>query len=93
MAPGSSAIECYKGIEDCTLNGMPCDGVIVVTDKGENHFSWKQKIDVHGAYWVQAGGNAENYYMLRNQLIAGILAKTDYTLAVANSSKYSRCRA
>lgn len=92
-APDSSAEQCYKRIEDCTLSGMPCDGVNIVTDKSEGHFSWEQRFDVHGDYWTQAGGRAEDYYALRHQLIAGILSKTKFTLAISRPNEYSLCQA
>ena len=43
----STAGECYQQIEACTLDGMPCDGVNIVTDKSEAHFSWQQRFDEH----------------------------------------------
>ena len=91
-APDSSASQCYKRIEDCTLNGMPCDGVNIVTDKSEDHFSWEQRFDVHGGYWLEAGGKKEDYYILRNQLIAGILAPTAFTLAMPRHQEYTLCK-
>ncbi|MBE6084142.1 MAG: hypothetical protein E7203_01500 [Selenomonas ruminantium] len=92
-AADSSAEQCYKRIEDCTLNGMPCDGVNIVTEKSEDHFSWEQRFDVHGDYWIKAGGKAEVYYTLRNQLIAGILFQTKFTLAIPRPNEYALCRA
>lgn len=91
-AADSTAEQCYKRIEDCTLNGMPCDGVNIVTDKSEEHFSWEQRFDVHGAYWIEAGGNAADYYALRQQLIAGILAGTPFVLVSPAPGTYSLCR-
>ncbi|MCR5757280.1 MAG: hypothetical protein K6F95_05175 [Selenomonas sp.] len=88
-APVSTASQCYKRIEDCTLNGMPCDGVNIVTDKSEDHFSWEQRFDVHGQYWTQAGGDAADYYALRSQLIAGILSQSKYTLAMPRPHEYT----
>ncbi|SFT80606.1 hypothetical protein SAMN02910356_02188 [Selenomonas sp. GACV-9] len=88
---GSTASECYKQIEDCTLNGMPCDGANIVTDESETHFSWQQRLEVHGAYWTAAGGRAEHYYALRQQFIAGILLETDYVLTSTDDRDYSLC--
>ena len=90
-ASDSTASQCYKRIEDCTLNGMPCDGVNIVTDNCEDHFSWEQRFDVHGAYWKEAGGRAEDYYLLRNQLIAGILSQTPFMLTIPQPYEYSLC--
>lgn len=91
-AADSTAEQCYKRIEDCTLNGMPCDGVNIVTDKSEDHFSWEQRFDVHGVYWAKAGGRADDYYALRRQLIAGILADTAFLLTSSGTGAYSLCR-
>jgi len=88
----STAGECYKRIENCTLDGMPCDGVNVVTDKQEGHFSWQQRFDVHGAYWLAAGGRTEDYYTLRHQFIAGILTTANYVLTSSGQGEYSLCR-
>ncbi len=93
VAADASAEQCYKRIEDCTLNGMPCDGVNIVTDKSEDHFSWEQRFDVHGNYWTQAGGKAEDYYVLRNQLIAGILSQTPFMLTIPRPNEYAICKA
>lgn len=91
VASDSTASQCYKRIEDCTLNGMPCDGVNIVTDNCEDHFSWEQRFDVHGAYWKEAGGRVEDYYLLRNQLIAGILSQTPFMLTIPQPYEYSLC--
>lgn len=90
-AADSTAGECYKRIEDCTLDGMPCDGVNVVTDKSEESFSWQQRFDVHGMYWKEAGGRGEDYYALRQQLVAGILSATDFVLTSSGQGKYCLC--
>ena len=71
---------------------MPCDGVNIVTDKSEAHFSWQQRFDVHGDYWTQAGGRAEDYYALRNQLVAGILSRTKFTLTIPRPNEYALCQ-
>ncbi|MCR5439016.1 MAG: hypothetical protein K6F01_06210 [Selenomonas sp.] len=88
----STAGECYQRIDDCTLDGMPCDGVNIVTDKSETHFCWQQRFDVHGAYWIEAGGKAQDYYALRQQFIAGILMAVNYVLTSSGQGEYSLCR-
>ena len=85
--------EAYKSIEDVTLNGMPCDGVNIVTDKSADHFSWEQRFDVHSPYWAQAGGDANVYFALRNQLIAGILSNTPYAVATTDGTEFTLVRA
>ncbi len=82
-----TAQECYKFIDSCTLDGMPCDGVNIVTDKSEDSFTWEQRFDVHSTYWTKVGGNPEHYHDLRNHLIAGLLAKTSFSL-FAEAGRY-----
>ena len=81
-----TAQECYKRIDSCTLNGMPCDGVNIVTDDSEGSFTWEQRFDVHSPYWTEAGGNPEHYYNLRNRFVAGLLSKTSYSLVTEAGS-------
>ena len=83
----ATAQECYKLIDSCTLDGMPCDGVNIVTDDSDDSFTWEQRFDVHSAYWTKAGGNPAHYYHLRNHFVAGLLSQTAFTLA-AESNRY-----
>ena len=66
---------------------MPCDGVNIVTNDSEDSFTWEQRFDVHSVYWTEAGGNPAHYYNLRNHFVAGLLAKTSFSLA-AESGRY-----
>lgn len=81
-----TAQECYKLIDGCTLDGMPCDGVNIVTNQSEDSFTWEQRFDVHSPYWTEAGGNPEHYYNLRNRFVAGLLSKTSYSLVTEAGS-------
>lgn len=89
LAAESEPAELYRGIESYTLNGMPCDGVNIVTDKSAAHFSWEQRFDVHSPYWTQAGGKPQIYYDLRNQLIAGLLSNASYAVATTDNETFS----
>lgn len=51
-------------------------------------FGWQQRFDVHGGYWTAAGGRAEDYCVLRQQLAAGILSATDFVLPSSGCGKY-----
>ena len=85
----AAAADCYKRLEDCTLNGMPCDGVNIVTDKDESHFSWEQRFDVHSDIWTKCGGDPAQYYTLRNQFMAGILSKTKFNVSTVDNKQYT----
>lgn len=70
--------EIYKIISDSLLDGMPCDHANTIIDNQENQVIWKRNVCVHTQYWVETGGNVEWYYILREELIKGILASTDF---------------
>ncbi|MBP8597658.1 MAG: hypothetical protein KBI24_00205 [Selenomonas sp.] len=89
LSDDAAAADCYKRLEDCTLNGMPCDGVNIVTDKDENHFSWEQRFDVHSDIWTKIGGDPAQYYTLRNQFMAGILSKTKFNVSTVDKKQYT----
>lgn len=82
-----TAQECYKLIDSCTLDGMPCDGVNIVTDKHEDSFTWERRSDVHSMYWTKAGGKPEYYDSLRNRFVAGLLSNTSFSL-VTEAGRY-----
>ena len=65
--------EAYKIFEDSFLNGMPCDRVNVITQKDDFCIGWEQTQDIHGAYWLHAGGCPEIYYKLRKNVMSGML--------------------
>ncbi|MBQ1174908.1 MAG: hypothetical protein IIX56_00695 [Treponema sp.] len=65
--------DAYKIFDDTFLNGMPCDRVNVITQQDDSCFSWEQTQDIHGEYWLNAGGYPETYYKLRKQVMLGML--------------------
>ncbi len=87
--PDSRPQDCFDAIQDVLLDGMPCDGVNLVTDKVPEHFSWERRFDVHGDRWAENGRSAEDYNTLRRQIIAGILADTRYAVMTNDDQHYS----
>lgn len=83
-----TAEQCYKKIEDITLNGMPCDSVNIIIDKDDTCFSWKQRLDVHSSYWQKVGGDPEVYFILCNQLMAGVMSRTLWNIYTADNKQY-----
>ncbi|MDD7056230.1 MAG: hypothetical protein SOZ01_02490 [Selenomonadaceae bacterium] len=88
-AADSSAEASYQAINDVLLDGMPCDGVNIVTDKAPEHFSWERRFDVHGDHWAESGRPAGDYYQLRLQVMAGILAETPYAVSTSDYQNYT----
>ena len=86
----ADATEIYRHFEDFFVNGMPCDHINIVTDKGENQLSWEMEQDIHGHYWT--GGDVADYYKLRKAVMDGMLAGLDYVLEANDLYHYSICR-
>ncbi len=55
------------------LNGMPCDRVIEVCGSDAQKVVYRELIDKHSDFWTEAGGDGENYYILRTALVSGML--------------------
>ena len=88
-APDSEPQACYQALQDVLLDGMPCDGVNVVTDPSAGQFSWERRFDVHGERWAAQGRSAAEYNALRRQVMAGILADTRYAVATSDDQHYT----
>lgn len=69
--------EVYEFLENLLLNGMPCDRVNSIDEENDNEILWHQNIDIHEQYWASNNGNVENYYLIRESLIKGILEDSD----------------
>ena len=52
---------------------MPCDHVnnFIVTEA--DNAEWEESIDVHAGYWAATGGDPDNYYILRSEVMRGML--------------------
>ena len=79
--------EIYRHFEDFFVNGMPCDHINIVTDKGENQLSWEMEQDIHGQYWI--GGDVADYYKLRKAVMDGMLAELDYVVEASDLYHYT----
>ena len=73
LADVKSPQEAYQKLNDVLLDGMPCDRVNEVLEQDDSHILWRQRTDLHKSYWEQAGGDAKNYFVLRDEWISGML--------------------
>jgi hypothetical protein len=71
-----NASDIYKLISDSLLDGMPCDHANDVIEDTDQSVVWKRNNCVHKRYWEEVDGNVDNYYLLREEFIKGILEKT-----------------
>lgn len=75
----ASISEIYQKLGDTLLDGMPCDHANTVVSQDKEAVIWKKNVCVHEQYWVSVGGDVQNYYMLREEFIKGMLSNTDAT--------------
>lgn len=64
----------FKHLEDLLLNGMPCDHVNRVLENSSNEVRWEQTVDIHGDYWRSVQGDPNNYGIIRERLIEGMIS-------------------
>ena len=74
----SNLKELYKLLGDILLDGMPCDHVNRLISETETQITWKRTQCVHEKYWSQVGGDVQDYYNLRSNMIKGILLNTKF---------------
>lgn len=65
----TSAPQIYKALNDCLLEGMPCDRANVITENRDDLLVWETTECLHRGYWEEASANVESLYMLRFQWI------------------------
>lgn len=90
---GLDAAEVYKRLDDVFLNGMPCDRVNVVTGQGENYCRWEQENDLHEEYWNRISFDPNVYYILRSEIMRGMLADAGFEMHSSDKSHYEIARA
>lgn len=79
-AAESTAFDLYHDLDGVLINGMPCDHINVVTVQADDHFVWKELADLHSGYWEKAGGDPENYRILRAEVIRGVISDAGFSL-------------
>lgn len=73
----STLEEAYKAFNDSLLDGMPCDHANTLISQEDNETIWKRNVCVHQDYWDANGGDINNYYLLRDEFIKGLLSETN----------------
>lgn len=78
----------FGALDSLLLDGMPCDGACLVTDHSAESFTWDVRLDVHAAFWTQAGGEPAHYHALRAALTEGFLTRTRLKAATEDGHTY-----
>ncbi len=63
-------------IFDNMLEGMPCDRVNEIAENTASSISWRAQVCLHNDFWAEAGGNIDNFYILRDSWIKGFLSES-----------------
>lgn len=82
----ASPAEAYQVFEDFFVNGMPCDRVNSVVSESEDALSWTMTQDIHVQYWKD---DSEIYYLLRNEIMRGMLDGTGLVLSSDDNVTYT----
>ena len=75
----------FGASQNLSLEGMPCDQVNRVRESDDNRIAWDRTMDLHSDFWQ---GRGDLYYALRQSLVEGILAGTDYTMVSPADGQY-----
>ena len=78
----------FNAMDSLMLDGMPCDGACMVIDSSDGSFTWELRLDVHRAFWREAGGDPANYFTLRDEVVAGFLSKSDKRVVTEDGHAY-----
>lgn len=69
----SNAKDIYQYLNDILLDGMPCDHAYSLVSGDESEVIYRRNLCVHEDYWNSLGGNIDNYYLLRESFVKGLL--------------------
>ena len=81
----ATAPEAFHRLDDLLLDGMPCDQVNRVRESDDNRIAWDRTMDLHSEFWQ---GHGDCYYALRQALVDGLLAATDYAFTSPAEGQY-----
>lgn len=84
-----NAPELFQYFDDLLLDGMPCDHANEVTERLYDEVIWQRNICVHQQYWDETGGDANNYYLLRDALIKGMLDGSSFIYEKLEDNTYT----
>ena len=80
--------DAYHQFDEVLLNGMPCDRVNQVVEGDGERFVWRQTQDLHGHFWVEAGGKSQWYYQLRMRMMEGMLSGSGLKVAAEEDAVF-----
>lgn len=85
---GTTVQEAFQGIHNVLLDGMPCDRALDIIEKSEKKISFEQTLDLHSEYWKKYQGDGDDFYMLRDAFISGMLEGSGHRLITVGDRMY-----
>lgn len=79
----------YEVINNCILDGMPCDETKKITIVEPNRIAWEKLIDTHESAWKKAGSDVDLYYQLQTCLIEGLLGDSGFKYTNEGNLRFS----
>lgn len=92
LQDGVGADDAFKVLEDSLLDGMPCDHVNHVVERGIDKVIWQKEQYVQRQYWDQVGGDIAAYETLRAEIIKGILIRSGLEYHRLENNEYEISR-
>lgn len=89
IQPDLTPTEAYQVFENFFVNGMPCDRINVLQFQSNNMVSWEMSEDIHAKYWDDS---SSLYYIIRKNVMDGMLYGTGLILNMRNDYKYTIVR-
>lgn len=68
-----SAETAWERLNNCLLDGMPCDHVNEVIKADEEEVIYQMRENIHAKFWTLIDGNVEHYDSIKFHLIQGLL--------------------
>ena len=88
VQPGVSVREAYNYLDSLLLNGMPCDHVNALESENEQQLIWAQTTDIHESYWSLVCGDVNNYYLIREAMITGLLMDSGISFKAPGNQRF-----
>lgn len=82
------ADELFNALNMCLLDGMPCDGGIIVESNDGSEIVWSINMQVHTPFYEAAGISSQIFLTLRDKWLQGFFAGSfniDYTRLSENT--------
>ena len=85
---GNDAIIAFEEMIRFIVDGMPCDNTKDIITWSNEEIVWVNTKDLHEEYWINAGGDVRNYYILNEEIMRGFLFETGFEFSIREDGKF-----